>query len=413
MKLSYAQNLEDVILWRVFSDVECGVYIDVGANGPVVDSVTKLFYDAGWRGVNIEPILSSYEELGEHRPGDINIRKCATSEDGQKLTILKVESTGLSTGIVENKFDFQQMGHEVVEIDVQGATLSTLWEEAYLKDVHFLKIDVEGMEKDVISGIDFTRHRPWVVLVESIDPVHRVSNHMEWEYLLIDFGYEFSYFDGLNRFYVAKEKNKLKEKFLNPPNIVDDKILENTLHISRFVYPEQVKQITSLTRQLENMNSTIRDLLVKADNLSESKAHLEQRLETVVYENNEFQEVMTKTFELKTKEYELKTNDLEKSNLALMVEVTGLQNVEKEYLLVLRSRFWRSTHFIRVVNDLINRSYGKIVKVVSFFKTHGVSLTIKKIRRKMIGHRKEITGRSVSVSLTEGEKETLKRLTKS
>jgi len=110
MKLSYAQNLEDIILWRVFSDVECGVYIDVGANSPEVDSVTKLFYNAGWRGVNIEPVPSSYEELSEHRPGDINIGKCATSEDGQKLTILKVESTGLSTGIVENKLDFQQMG---------------------------------------------------------------------------------------------------------------------------------------------------------------------------------------------------------------------------------------------------------------------------------------------------------------
>jgi len=55
--VSYAQNYEDVMLWRALKHIENGFYIDVGAAWPSEHSVTKLFYDEGWRGINIEPNL--------------------------------------------------------------------------------------------------------------------------------------------------------------------------------------------------------------------------------------------------------------------------------------------------------------------------------------------------------------------
>ena len=55
--VSYAQNFEDVILWRALHDVTPGFYIDIGANSPTIDSVTKAFYERGWRGINVEPPL--------------------------------------------------------------------------------------------------------------------------------------------------------------------------------------------------------------------------------------------------------------------------------------------------------------------------------------------------------------------
>ena len=39
--VSYAQNYEDVMLARALRGVEQGFYIDVGAQDPVDDSVTK------------------------------------------------------------------------------------------------------------------------------------------------------------------------------------------------------------------------------------------------------------------------------------------------------------------------------------------------------------------------------------
>ncbi len=53
--ISYAQNFEDVMLWRALKHVERGFYIDVGAFSPDLDSVTRAFSERGWRGINIEP----------------------------------------------------------------------------------------------------------------------------------------------------------------------------------------------------------------------------------------------------------------------------------------------------------------------------------------------------------------------
>ena len=53
--VSYAQNFEDVMLWRALRHVESGFYIDVGAAHPDDYSVTRAFYDRGWSGINVEP----------------------------------------------------------------------------------------------------------------------------------------------------------------------------------------------------------------------------------------------------------------------------------------------------------------------------------------------------------------------
>ena len=48
--VSYAQNFEDVMLWRALKHVENGFYVDIGAQDPLVDSVSLAFYEHGWQG---------------------------------------------------------------------------------------------------------------------------------------------------------------------------------------------------------------------------------------------------------------------------------------------------------------------------------------------------------------------------
>ncbi len=66
--ITYAQYNEDIILKALLYDVKKGFYVDVGANDPDDDSVTKLFYQNGWNGINIEPIESLHKELIRSRP---------------------------------------------------------------------------------------------------------------------------------------------------------------------------------------------------------------------------------------------------------------------------------------------------------------------------------------------------------
>ena len=69
-----------------------------------------------------------------------------------------------------------------------------------------LKVDVEGFEKEVLNGNEWSSLRPWVVVVEAMVPNTQIENHAEWEGILLGANYAFAYADGLNRYYVAEER---------------------------------------------------------------------------------------------------------------------------------------------------------------------------------------------------------------
>jgi chemotaxis protein histidine kinase CheA len=91
-----------------------------------------------------------------------------------------------------------------------------------LTTIHFLKIDVEGAEAAVIRSFDLERFRPQIILVEATLPNSTEVRYAEWEALITGKRYDFVYFDGLNRFYVAQEVGHLREVFSTPPNVLDD-----------------------------------------------------------------------------------------------------------------------------------------------------------------------------------------------
>jgi len=219
--ISYAQNFEDVMLWRALKHIQSGFYIDVGANDPSTDSVTKAFYEKGWRGINIEPVSEWFEKLSDARPRDINLQLGAGAREGE-ITLYEIPETGLSTidKVIAERHQFEQ-SYKIIEQKVFVRKITDICEEYHVAPIHFLKIDVEGAEKLVLEGIDFSKIRPWIVLVESTLPSTQIENHKDWEPILLSNDYEFAYFDGLNRFYVAKEHAQIKKNFSVPPNLFD------------------------------------------------------------------------------------------------------------------------------------------------------------------------------------------------
>lgn len=237
--VSYAQNREDVVLWRALGDVQRGSYIDVGAWDADVHSVTRAFYDRGWRGINVEPVPRQAAAIREKRPADETIEAAVSATDGG-LRFFEIhysdsdEITGLSTLDEEIAEAHAAQGWDVREIRVPSLTLDQVWEssEVGARDVHFLKVDVEGAEGDVLSSLDFTRHRPWVVVVEATKPLTTEPSHESWEPLLLEADYQFCLFDGLSRFYVAAERAELASKLSYPACVLDDytPITEVELH---------------------------------------------------------------------------------------------------------------------------------------------------------------------------------------
>ncbi|KXF78322.1 hypothetical protein ATN84_00515 [Paramesorhizobium deserti] len=260
MLISYAQNFEDVILWRALKHVENGFYIDIGAQDPVVDSVSRGFYEKGWRGVHVEPTATYAGKLRENRP-DERVLQAAIGKGGEKLRFFEIPETGLSTGDPEIAEEHRARGFEIVETAVPLMPLSAVLDEIGDREVHWLKIDVEGMEKSVIESWLPSKGRPWVVVVESTVPLGKETVAQEWEALILSLGYEFVYFDGLNRFYVHRERAELKTVFGPGPNVFDDYRLAHVVsHVDQ-----------------EKIETHINELKLEAEKLEEAKLAAEQR----------------------------------------------------------------------------------------------------------------------------------------
>lgn len=216
--VSYSQVFEDIILYHVLKDIKNGFYIDVGANHPTFDSVTKAFYKLGWHGINIEPLQDMYASLVQERDRDINLPFCAGEGEGE---IELYERGGLSTvdPKITNKWDSVPKPRTV-----PITTLSNICKKYCPADcnIEFCKIDVEGAERNVLLGFDFENFRPKIFMIEATEPCTSIPTHQNWEDILYENGYEFAYQYGVNRYYVDKNIDGLKEKFVGM-----DEILKN------------------------------------------------------------------------------------------------------------------------------------------------------------------------------------------
>jgi FkbM family methyltransferase len=240
--VSHAQNFEDVMLWRALRGVKEGFYIDVGAGDPDLHSVTKIFYVHGWHGINVEPLRTTYKKLQVDRPRDINLCVAAGEERGA-TTLYEIVRTGLSTTTKSVADQYRLNSYESAPSRVERRTLTDVCEQFVKGHIHFAKMDVAGAEKGVLAGFDLTRWRPWILVIKAMVPLSQAENHQEWEAMVLSADYTFAYADGLNRFYIARERSEqLLKAFQYPPNVFDD-FVQNAAVLGReLVHTETAEQ---------------------------------------------------------------------------------------------------------------------------------------------------------------------------
>lgn len=215
----YAQNREDLILQSFFPEVKKGFYVDVGAFDPDYDSVTKLFYLNGWNGINIEPQADKFRLFQKKRKRDINLNIGIADREGT-LTLRTYTSAGLSTVSDEVKTDYNVIPDadtdKYIDVEVKVETLKKVLTQQKVSHIHFLKVDVEGFEYEVLKGNDWKAFRPEVICIE--------ANHVkhDWRPILKDVGYEKVFDDNLNFYYVDKNTNR-KDKLNYVKDVINDR----------------------------------------------------------------------------------------------------------------------------------------------------------------------------------------------
>jgi len=231
--ISYARNFEDVMLVRALRHIERGFYVDVGASHPVADSNTQALYSMGWRGVVVEPQTVFNPLWQQHRPEDSLVNAALADQVGE-TTLFKPTEYGQGATINTHFAQrYVQRGLALTESTVPVHTLTdVLLATRPEGDIHLLAVDVEGAEEAVIRGLNWARFRPWLVMLESVLPGESTPHYEGWEPLLLERGYQFVYFDAVNRFYVAQEHPELQTHFNHPPCVWDE-FVGHELHFLR------------------------------------------------------------------------------------------------------------------------------------------------------------------------------------
>jgi FkbM family methyltransferase len=309
--VSYAQNFEDVRLWRALRSVQQGYYIDIGAQSPIVDSVSCVFYQNGWRGAHVDAMQAYADELRDARPGDIVINAAVAAEPGA-LTFYEIAETGLSTTRFEIAQRHRAEGFAVHETTVQAITLDDVFDRVGERDVHWLKVDVEGGEQDLLQGWRQSVTRPWIVVIESTLPLTDQEAFEPWEHLILDKGYKFAHFDGLNRYYVSELHQDLAQSFAVPPNIFDDFALSMTS--STPLKREFVRKIDELHEAFTAENAA----------RTEEKREFEKRLE-------ESHAALIAEDAARTEEKRESAKRLEESHAALIAEEAARAEERREF----------------------------------------------------------------------------------
>ena len=232
----YSQNFEDLYLYRLFSGVDKGFYIDAGAWLPRADNVTAIFYDQGWRGVNIEPIKEVFDILSSERIHDINL--CLAVVDDPSIQTIPIMVAGddptawghhhlLPTEQADSPSIFDRHT-TAARRDVPASTLREIVEKyAALQQINFLKLDVEGYEHKALLGLDIKslslHQRPQVVLLEATIPNTRLSapHRQQCREYLLENSYQFLFHDGLNDYYCLSDLYDDFAPKMIPPNVFD------------------------------------------------------------------------------------------------------------------------------------------------------------------------------------------------
>lgn len=353
--ISYAQNFEDVILWRALKHIERGFYIDIGAQDPVIDSVSLAFYERGWRGLHVEPTPQYAEKLRAARP-DEKVVEAAIGESDEPLQLFEIADTGLSTGNREIAQSHIAKGFSANSIEVACMPLAHLLDTCGDHSIHWLKMDVEGMEHQVIASWAPSPVRPWIVVVESTRPTSPEPAFVSWEPQLLALGYEFVYFDGLNRFYVNTDHQELKESFGPGPNVFDEFALSGLasapfcrkVNAERITLQQQLAERTDETTRLSQALDTARtEAASQTAAFAQAAAAWERASVTLTGEISlKSETIAALRAELgqnaRDKEVEKKAAEQEIANLtdALTQNTSQLQAIHA-------SRLWRVTRLLR------------------------------------------------------------------
>jgi FkbM family methyltransferase len=163
-KSSYSQYSEDLIIQSYFPrGKRNGRYVDVGCHHPRRGSNSYGLYKKGWSGIliDLEECKVKANQMARRRD---QVVLAAVSDKEEWLDIYSDKKYSTNTTI---KRQDDQNGKSLIG-KIKTQTLTKILEENHFP-THFelLSIDVEGVDFEVLKGLDLKIYQPQIICIEN------------------------------------------------------------------------------------------------------------------------------------------------------------------------------------------------------------------------------------------------------
>lgn len=191
-QITYSQHGEDLMIVGLFDQlgIKTPSYLDLGAHHPVHISNTKLLYDRGSRGVNVEANPNLIREFIFQRPHDVNVNYGVGLMTSEATFYMYDNWSGRNTfsktelARVTEDYGMKLQSTQLIPIlrldEIVDRYCNGLFPE-------FLTSDIEGLDFDILQQAYFfsTRGKPKIICVEV-----RLKDTQSFCYMLRGKGFE-------------------------------------------------------------------------------------------------------------------------------------------------------------------------------------------------------------------------------
>jgi FkbM family methyltransferase len=163
-KRSYSQYSEDLIIQSYYPrGKRDGCYVDVGCHHPRRGSNTYGLYKKGWSGIliDLEECKVKANQMARRRD---QVILAAVSDREEWLDIYSDKNYSTNTTI---KRQDDQDGKSLIG-RIKTQTLTKILEENHFPtQFELLSIDVEGVDFEVLKGLDLKTYQPEIICIEN------------------------------------------------------------------------------------------------------------------------------------------------------------------------------------------------------------------------------------------------------